>query len=295
MSTLQFACPSCRKSLQDGKGLLQCTECKKSYPLRDGTPIFIEQKAEQTVQAHARKPSLLRKVARVLRPPHHSLYFGTLRSSTGEGEELRRFLRAHKDLLVLNIGSLSKDLSALHPKIFNLDISWYPNIDVVADAHSLPFPDGSIDVILLKNVLEHVREPGKVLSEIERVLRPGGYFYAKIPFLQPFHAVPDDYQRYSVSGIDQALRNFEKLDFGIAVGPGSMMAWMLREYLAIITSFGKAKLYAAGLFFWGWLTFWVRYTDFFFWGNRYANRLTSAFYGLYRKAGGPSENAGKEG
>lgn len=43
-----------------------------------------------------------------------------------------------------------------------------------ADAHALPFADESFDVVYCRYLLEHVREPLRVLSEIRRVLRRGG-------------------------------------------------------------------------------------------------------------------------
>lgn len=39
---------------------------------------------------------------------------------------------------------------------------------------NLPFPDNSFDVVYSTNVLEHVDDPVKVLSEAVRVLKPGG-------------------------------------------------------------------------------------------------------------------------
>ena len=38
----------------------------------------------------------------------------------------------------------------------------------------LPFGDGSFDVVVIGNVLDHVDEPGRTLDEIHRVLRPDG-------------------------------------------------------------------------------------------------------------------------
>lgn len=48
------------------------------------------------------------------------------------------------------------------------------------DARAIPFPDASFDVVLSGGLLEHFREPGEVIAEMVRVLRPGGLFYADI-------------------------------------------------------------------------------------------------------------------
>ena len=51
---------------------------------------------------------------------------------------------------------------------------------VLADARTLPFPDGSFDLVLSGGLLEHFRDPRPVLAEMARILRPGGLFYADI-------------------------------------------------------------------------------------------------------------------
>ena len=48
------------------------------------------------------------------------------------------------------------------------------------DARALPFPDASFDLVLSGGLLEHFREPGPILAEMARVLRPGGLFYADV-------------------------------------------------------------------------------------------------------------------
>lgn len=48
------------------------------------------------------------------------------------------------------------------------------------DVRALPFPDGSLSVVLSGGLLEHFRDPAPVIREMARVLRPGGLFYADI-------------------------------------------------------------------------------------------------------------------
>lgn len=44
----------------------------------------------------------------------------------------------------------------------------------VADARNLPFADNGFDIVLAAHILEHMPEPGLALSEVFRVLKPGG-------------------------------------------------------------------------------------------------------------------------
>lgn len=50
-----------------------------------------------------------------------------------------------------------------------------------ADAHDLPFADNSFDVIVCLEVLEHLQDYRRALSEIHRVLQPSGKLIASIP------------------------------------------------------------------------------------------------------------------
>lgn len=48
----------------------------------------------------------------------------------------------------------------------------------VCDAMALPYPDAAFDVVIANMMLYHVPDVGKALSEIRRVLKPGGRFFA---------------------------------------------------------------------------------------------------------------------
>ena len=66
----------------------------------------------------------------------------------------------------------------------------------------LPFSDGSFDVVLALNVLEHVFNHAGLVAEIYRVLACGGRTYIYVPFLIRIHPSPEDFFRYT----ERALR-----------------------------------------------------------------------------------------
>ena len=45
----------------------------------------------------------------------------------------------------------------------------------------LPFDDRSIDVVIADYVLEHITDPASFYMEIDRILKPGGFFCARTP------------------------------------------------------------------------------------------------------------------
>lgn len=47
---------------------------------------------------------------------------------------------------------------------------------VQGDAHAMPWPDDSFDLVYSFSVFEHLRDPAQCLEEVVRVLRPGGLF-----------------------------------------------------------------------------------------------------------------------
>ena len=151
---------------------------------------------------------------------------------------LKRFL-ASTEGLVLNVGSGN---SLRLGGVVNIDMMDYENVDIVCDIHHLPFKDNSIDAVMSLAVLEHVREPAVVLKEVHRVLKPGGRVFSVIPFMQPFHASPHDYQRYTLPGIEYLHRDFDIVESGVFSGPVSGALWAVQEALASVFSFGFEKL-----------------------------------------------------
>ena len=72
------------------------------------------------------------------------------------------------------------------------------NVDLVADAHALSrhIEHGTISAIYSSEVMEHLLSPIAFVLEANKVLQPGGLFFAKAPFSWPLHAEPHDYWRF---------------------------------------------------------------------------------------------------
>lgn len=79
--------------------------------------------------------------------------------------------------------------------------------DVVGDIKELPFPEGYFDGVLCAEVLEHIPRPEIGISEINRVLKTGGYLYLTVPQEWCLHYEPDDYFRFTKYGIRYLLEN----------------------------------------------------------------------------------------
>jgi SAM-dependent methyltransferase len=57
-----------------------------------------------------------------------------------------------------------------------------PGVELVVDARSLPFPDGSLRAIVGTNVLHHVPDIERFLGEAQRTLTEGG----RLVFIEPW-------------------------------------------------------------------------------------------------------------
>ena len=83
-----------------------------------------------------------------------------------------------------------------------LDVVPGGGLDVIADGHALPLGDSTVAAVLLMEVLEHVREPGRLLHECARVLVPGGHLCVTAPQYHITHNHPGDYFRFTRQGLE---------------------------------------------------------------------------------------------
>jgi SAM-dependent methyltransferase len=262
---------------------LACSECHVRYPIREGVPIMVAddgqdqegmpQKTDGGSSAGPRFSKLMRRFYKAFSPPgvvyigakHNIAHFVT---TLGDGA------------CIVDIGSGSKR-RAEHA--INLDISPFPNVDVVFDGGDLPIRDGVVDGVISTAVLEHVPDATRFASELYRVLKQGGQFLITVPFMEGFHSVPSDYRRYTVAGLEALFSRFEKVESGLEGGPSSALAWMLQEWIAAFGS--NPKVYHALKFFAGWLVQPIKYFDILLAKRRYAFKTAAGFYYVGRKPG----------
>lgn len=80
------------------------------------------------------------------------------------------------------------------------DAHQYSHVQHVCDLTAIPVEDARFDLVLCTQVLEHVPEPGKVLAELRRVLKPGCALWISAPLSFHEHEIPHDYFRYTQYG-----------------------------------------------------------------------------------------------
>lgn len=112
---------------------------------------------------------------------------------------------------LLDAGCGTRDISRFLGEHGIADITRYDlqpgSDDVVAGPlESLPFADAAFDAVLCNAVLEHVDDAERSARELARVVKPGGHVVVAVPFLQPYHPCPGDFQRYTSDGLAQLGR-----------------------------------------------------------------------------------------
>jgi SAM-dependent methyltransferase len=95
---------------------------------------------------------------------------------------------------------------------------------------TLPFDDGSFDAVVAGELLEHLQFPDALVSEIRRVLRPGGVLAGSVPnafrvqsrlrFLRgkPPEDDPTHLRMFSPAALRELLAGFERVELSFVGG-----------------------------------------------------------------------------
>lgn len=100
----------------------------------------------------------------------------------------------------------NRRLAYAETKWTGVDIEPGEGVDIVCDASSLTFDDNAYTGALCSEVLEHVIDPLEVLRELRRCVEPGGYVLVTTLTAFPIHGYPDDYWRFTPSGMNLLMQ-----------------------------------------------------------------------------------------
>ena len=118
-----------------------------------------------------------------------------------------RYLDRSQPLTVVDIGSY--DVNGSYRTLFDaprwtyrgVDLEAGPGVDVVlASPYRLPFPSGSVDLVISGQAFEHVEYFWLMWMEMLRLLKPGGRIFLIAPSRGPEHRYPQDCWRFYPDG-----------------------------------------------------------------------------------------------
>jgi SAM-dependent methyltransferase len=232
-----IVCPVTRQPLHAREdGTLSTPDGSRTYPVVRGVPLLLEDSKAAAEYAASSEGMTAEYSETFLKKQESWFYrlrtkdYRTQKSYLAKKNTLN-WLTWNPEAVGLSIGGGPK---RDHPGFVNMNIGPFANVDLVGDAHRLPYADNSVDVIYCEAVLEHLRRPEIAAREIARVLKPDRRAYICTPFLQPYHGFPHHYQNFTISGHcalmeDAGLRIVES---GPCVGPVYTLRSLIGVFLA---------------------------------------------------------------
>lgn len=275
-----LACPNCGSEFTKEKEELACKKCHKVYPIVDNIPNFLARSNKHSLDESSQEHVQV-EVQPLLRRIYRKITFSHTYKTKESRDRIPSLLRklTQQDVAI-NIGAGN----TRHSKnLINIDIERTENVDIIADSRNLPILDHSVDLIISQAVLEHTPQTSVNIHEMHRVLKDGGLVYCEVPFMQTYHAHPHDYFRFTHEGLKDIFKEFHIEDYGIAVGPSSAFSLSFRTFIATLLSFGNKSLFLVVGLFANWVTFPIKYLDFFLESSPLSHYMASGIYIVVRK------------
>jgi SAM-dependent methyltransferase len=230
---------------QIAQGKLRCVRTQQTLALKDGKllpdyplyrgivpAIFKDETVADSLDAEGSamaeeyaSPSLYQRIRKALYKDYNAhIYDQRFTELITENDS------AEKCFLSIGGGPLRRS-----PHITNMNIGPYPNVDIVSDAHELPYHDATVDAIHCDAVLEHLHTPIKAVQEMQRVLKKGGKVLSVVPFMQSYHGYPHHYQNYTITGHELLYRSngFQILESGACQGPVFAMTVLCSRFCTL--------------------------------------------------------------
>lgn len=149
--------------------------------------------------------------------------------------------REREEQYLLNLGVTQSILQQLHRSRSNIKSV------ILEDMAHCTIPSDSVDVVSCVEVLEHVRIVEPFLQQVQRVLKPGGFFYMTTPngdYIrnEPPHYNPDHVRHFTRDELNMLLNRYfddVQVEYGIRTGKyrlKGLYALQLRRPLSLIQS-----------------------------------------------------------
>ena len=197
-----LVCPHCHESLSLPAS---CASCGFTVPATSPRDLRPRRPFSRTLNVHiGTSPAAQLETCRIERPV--VTYSGppALRDSSELFSAVAPWLKPDAKLLDLGCGPRDEAVAADHYSLRYVGVDYSsPQADLLADAHSIPFADGTFDVVLSYAVLKHLYNPFVAVQEVTRVLRPGGAYVAVVSQGEPFH---DSYFHHTAFGVLSVLQ-----------------------------------------------------------------------------------------
>ena len=124
-----------------------------------------------------------------------------------------------------------------------VDVVENPVADLLGPVEALPVEDGSFDVVLCNQVLEHCDDPAQAVRELHRVLAPGGRVLASTHGVQVYHPSPNDLWRWTHAGLERLFRDngeWASLEVRPGAGTTACLGMLLTHTIELLA--GRAHL-----------------------------------------------------
>jgi ubiquinone/menaquinone biosynthesis C-methylase UbiE/uncharacterized protein YbaR (Trm112 family) len=192
-----FKCPLCKGGLKRKEGMFRCLSCLKVYPIVEGVPVFMTGSVTDKYSDYWNSGWSFRykKGDHEFHQIPDEEYKNIVRHNVDKAGKLKTVIssaRPEKDSIVLNIGCGLDEASSFAfmgvNNYIGIDYSFFAakfslsgiqklkgkGIVAQANAEILPIESNVIDLVYSSGVLHHTPNTKQALTEVVRVLKPGG-------------------------------------------------------------------------------------------------------------------------
>ncbi len=158
---------------------------------------------------------------------------------------------------ILDIGSGTAPVSPDLQRTVVADVSEEAmrNVECVSKAvtsiTAMSFDNASFDCVLCSEVLEHIPDDAQAVSELRRVLKPGGVLVVTVPFQKRYWAEDDEFvghvRRYDPGELEQKLKAKGFQNIRTYKLSGTIERWLTRRSLRTYQQGGATSRLPIGL------------------------------------------------